>query len=122
MPVVTPKAWDCGPMREIDGLRLKNIIQPLATTPTTTPSVERSQFQIALDVSSDCRGFPSGYVDRHEGFFLLPSGVDDPLGAIAGSVHVAGAERKIFDKACTDNKKGSRRATSSADRPLGPRS
>jgi hypothetical protein len=59
MPVVTPKAWDCGPMREIDGLRLKNIIQPLATTPTTTPSVERSQFQIALDVSSDRRGFPS---------------------------------------------------------------
>jgi hypothetical protein len=84
-------------MREIDGLRLKNIIQPLATTPTTTPSVERSQFQIALDVSSDCRGFPSSYVDRH---VLLPSGVDDPLGAIAGSVHVAGADRKIFDKAC----------------------
>ena len=39
------------------------------------------------------------YVDRHEGSFLLPSGVDDPLGAIAGSVHVAGTERKIFDKA-----------------------
>ena len=106
MPVVTPKAWDYGPMREIDGLRLKNIIQPLATTPTTTPSVERSQFQIALAVNSDCRGFPSSYVDRHEGSFLLPSGVDDPLGAIAGSVHVAGAERKIFDKACHRKQKG----------------
>jgi hypothetical protein len=100
MPIVTPKAWDCGPMREFDGLRLKNIIQPLATTPTTTPSVERSQFRLTLDAGCHSKRVPSDYLDRDEGSFLLPSGVDDPLGAIAGSVHVAGAERKIFDKAC----------------------